>query len=148
MSLDRLQTMLRYEVVVPNLWEANPHFEGAGDSRDERTSSGSFVVTNQIMAMIVQFAMTSLVLHLAAPPVLPLPHRIPHCIPEAARPASSDALPELPYSSLSMRSTLRCLGGPRQTLRAGHSIHELTSYGAYACCCCCCCCCCWCSLAH
>ena len=43
MSLDRLQTMLRYEVVVPNLWEANPHFEGAGDSRDERTSSWSFV---------------------------------------------------------------------------------------------------------
>ena len=67
MSLDRLQTMLRYEVVVPNLWEANPHFEGAGDSRDERTSSWSFVVTNQHMAMIVQFAVTSLVLHLMRP---------------------------------------------------------------------------------
>ena len=52
--------MLRYEVVVPNLWEANPHFEGAGDSRDERTSSWSFVVTNQNMAMLVQFAVTSL----------------------------------------------------------------------------------------
>ena len=36
---------IRYEVVVPNLWEANPHFDGAGDSRDKRTSSWSFVVT-------------------------------------------------------------------------------------------------------
>ena len=46
MSLDRLQTMLRYEVVVPNLWEANPHFEGAGDSRDEGAVGSSIGFVN------------------------------------------------------------------------------------------------------